>query len=182
MVLSATEALPGWPGTDLRGELGARLGAAVLGKEHVLLVTAGTGVGGSLLLGGKVHRGANATAGHVGHVPVPAARGWPCACGGAGHAEAVAGGPAMLAEYRRRKHWPAVHSRWSSAARSPIPPRSPAGFPPRFRRFESGPGAGRGLPRRQLQVNTSVTYRPCSRCISVIQTSACSWVAPVASW
>lgn len=121
MVLSATGALPGWAGTDLRGELGARLGVpvavdndvhahavgetwrgAAAGLHTVLLVAVGTGVGGSLVLGGRVHHGAHAVAGHVGHTPVPEAAGVPCACGGSGHAEALGSGPAMLADYRRR--------------------------------------------------------------------------------
>ncbi|MFF0725318.1 ROK family protein [Streptomyces sp. NPDC004134] len=120
-VLSATAALPGWAGTALRDELSRRLGApvavdndvhahalgetwrgAAAGRAHVLLVAAGTGIGGSLILGGRPHRGARSAAGHLGHLPVPAAAGRPCACGGTGHAEAVASGPAMAAEYGRR--------------------------------------------------------------------------------
>ncbi|WBB61642.1 ROK family protein [Streptomyces sp. WMMC500] len=125
-VLSATAALPGWAGTALRDELGRRLGVpvavdndvhahalgetwrgAAAGRTHVLLVAAGTGIGGSLILGGRVHRGAHSAAGHLGHVPVPAAAGRPCACGGTGHAEGVAAGPAMVREYRRRAGEPA---------------------------------------------------------------------------
>ncbi|MHA4816737.1 ROK family protein [Streptomyces aculeolatus] len=120
-VLSATAALPGWAGTALRDELGRRLGVpvavdndvhahalgetwrgAAAGRTHVLLVAAGTGIGGSLVLDGRVHRGARSAAGHLGHMPVPAAAGRPCACGGTGHAEGVAAGPAMAAEYARR--------------------------------------------------------------------------------
>ncbi|AZM49903.1 glucokinase [Streptomyces sp. WAC 06738] len=120
-VLSATAALPGWAGTALRDALGRRLGVpvavgndvhahalgetwrgAAAGRTHVLLVAAGTGIGGSLILGGRPLRGARSAAGHLGHLPVPAAAGRPCTCGGTGHAEAVAAGPAMAAEYQRR--------------------------------------------------------------------------------
>ncbi|AKH85878.1 glucokinase [Streptomyces sp. CNQ-509] len=120
-VLSATAALPGWAGTALRDELGRRLGVpvavdndvhahalgetwrgAAAGRTHVLLVAAGTGIGGSLVLDGRPLRGARSAAGHLGHLPVPAAAGRPCTCGGTGHAEAVAAGPAMAAEYHRR--------------------------------------------------------------------------------
>ncbi|QMU71225.1 ROK family protein [Streptacidiphilus sp. P02-A3a] len=121
-VLSATDALPGWAGTDLRGGLGARLGVpvavdndvhahalgeawrgAAAGVREVLLVAVGTGIGGSQVVDGRVHHGAHSAAGHVGHMPLPEAEGRRCPCGGVGHAEAVAAGPALLAEYRRRR-------------------------------------------------------------------------------
>ncbi|MFF3595688.1 ROK family protein [Kitasatospora indigofera] len=120
-VLSATDALPGWAGTDLRGGLRALLDVpvavdndvhthalgeawtgAAAGHRSVLLVAVGTGVGGSLVLDGRVHHGAHAAAGHVGHVPSPAAAGRACTCGGTGHVEVAASGPALLAEYLRQ--------------------------------------------------------------------------------
>ncbi|WP_435130115.1 ROK family protein [Actinacidiphila sp. bgisy144] len=118
-VRSATSALPGWGGTDLRGQLAARLQVPVAvdndvnahalgehwlgraaGHTCVLLLTVGTGVGGCVLIGGRVHHGAGGAAGEAGHLPVPAAAGLPCPCGGRGHAEAAASGPAMTAAYR----------------------------------------------------------------------------------
>ncbi|CRK56637.1 N-acetylmannosamine kinase [Alloactinosynnema sp. L-07] len=117
-VLSATDALPGWGGTDLRGGLTARLGVpvavdndvrahavgecwlgAAAGLRHVLVVAVGTGVGASYVVDGVVVNGAHAAAGHLGHVPVPAAAASTCPCGGTGHVEAVASGPALLAAY-----------------------------------------------------------------------------------
>lgn len=119
-VLSATRAMPGWAGTDLRGELAARLGVPVAvdndvhahalgeawrgkaaGLGTVLLIAVGTGVGACLLLDGAVQGGARGAAGEAGHFPVPEAAGRTCACGGVGHVEAAASGPAMTAEYRR---------------------------------------------------------------------------------
>nr|WP_221473228.1 ROK family protein [Planomonospora venezuelensis] len=127
VVVSATGAIAGWAGTDLRGELSRALGlpvavdndvhahalgeqwrGAAAGYRDVLLVAAGTGIGASLLLGGRVRHGAHSAAGHAGHLPVAAAAGRPCPCGGRGHVEAVASGPALLAEYRRRAA--AVHT------------------------------------------------------------------------
>ncbi|MFG1945351.1 ROK family protein [Nonomuraea sp. NPDC048826] len=121
VVVSATDALAGWAGTDLRGELSRRLGlpvavdndvhahalgeqwrGAAAGRSDVLLVAVGTGVGASVVLGGRVRHGAHAVAGHAGHVSVAAAAGVPCPCGGQGHVEAVASGPALLREYRSR--------------------------------------------------------------------------------
>ncbi|MFC8176748.1 ROK family protein [Streptomyces sp. NPDC057325] len=120
-IVAATDALPGWAGTELRRELEQALGVpvaidndvhahalgeawlgAATGHRHVLLVAIGTGIGGSLLIDGQVHRGARAVAGHVGHVPVPSAAGAACTCGGTGHVEAVGSGPALLAAYRGR--------------------------------------------------------------------------------
>ncbi|MFE3450769.1 ROK family protein [Nonomuraea sp. NPDC059194] len=121
LVVSATDAIAGWAGTDLRGELSRQLGlpvavvndvhahalgehwiGAAAGRRDVLLVAVGTGVGASLVLGGTVRHGAHWTAGHAGHLPSPFARDLPCPCGGRGHLEAIASGPALLAEYRRR--------------------------------------------------------------------------------
>lgn len=120
-VTSATDALTDWAGTPLRAELERQLGLPVAvdndvhahaigeawlgaahGRREVLLVAAGTGIGGSLLIEGRVHHGAHGVAGHVGHLPVPAAEGRPCSCGGFSHAEAVASGPALLAAYREQ--------------------------------------------------------------------------------
>ncbi|MFC8793918.1 ROK family protein [Streptomyces cinereoruber] len=119
-IAAATDALPGWAGTELRQELEQALGVpvaidndvhahalgeawlgAAAGHRHVLLVAVGTGIGGSLLIDGQVHHGARSVAGHAGHVPVPSAAGATCTCGGTGHVEAVGSGPALLAAYRR---------------------------------------------------------------------------------
>ncbi|GLW70832.1 transcriptional regulator [Kitasatospora phosalacinea] len=119
-VVSATEAMPGWAGTELRSGLEQLLGVPVAvdndvhahalgeawtgaarGARCVLLVAVGTGVGGSLLIEGRVHHGARRVAGHLGHLAVPEATGLPCTCGGTGHVEAVAAGPALHAAYRR---------------------------------------------------------------------------------
>ncbi|EIE99211.1 ROK family protein [Saccharomonospora glauca] len=121
VVVSATDTIKGWAGTPLRAELENRLRVpvAVAGDVHahavgehrlgtarhatsLLLVTAGTGIGGAWSVNGEVVPGTHGAAGHLGHVPVPAAVGRPCTCGGHGHVEAVASGPAMTAEYRRR--------------------------------------------------------------------------------
>ncbi|MFG2824752.1 ROK family protein [Kitasatospora sp. NPDC048365] len=136
-VLSATDAMPGWAGTDLRGGLHDLLGVPVavendvhahaLGEAWtgaatdtgtVLLVAAGTGIGGSLLIDGVVHHGARHVAGHVGHLAVPAAAGRPCTCGGRGHVEAVAAGPALHADYLAQGGHPAAGDLRAVAARA----------------------------------------------------------------
>ncbi|MGV8977186.1 MAG: ROK family protein [Cellulomonas sp.] len=119
LVVSATDAILGWAGTDLAGGLAARFGldvavdndvhahaigeswlGACAGRSSALLVAAGTGIGGSHLIDGRPHHGARSVAGHVGHVTVPEAVGVLCSCGRVGHVEAVASGPGLLALYR----------------------------------------------------------------------------------
>jgi glucokinase len=66
------------------------------GSRSFLGVVVSTGVGGGLVLDGKVTFGATGNAGHVGHVVVDPT-GPECACGGRGCLEAVARGPAVVA-------------------------------------------------------------------------------------
>jgi len=87
VIVSATDLLPGWAGTDVKaaferafglpcfvdndvnalavGE--ARFGAG-RGLATVLYLALGTGVGGALLLNGRVHHGATWTGGEFGHL------------------------------------------------------------------------------------------------------------------
>ena len=63
------------------------------GVDHLLLITLGTGVGGGIIAGGKVLRGAAGMAGEIGHITVVPG-GNPCGCGNRGclekHASATA--------------------------------------------------------------------------------------------
>jgi glucokinase len=71
------------------------LGAAV-GERNFLAMVVSTGVGGGIVLGGRLLDGAAGNAGHVGHiVVVPGGR--PCVCGSAGCLEAEASGTAIEA-------------------------------------------------------------------------------------
>ncbi|WP_427005006.1 ROK family protein [Pseudarthrobacter sp. H2] len=127
VVVSATDAIRGWAGTALTAGLARRLGlapeavravndvhahalgeawrGAAAGTASSLLVAFGTGVGGSLVLDGRPVLGHRYVGGHVGHFASPYAyhdgTPLPCVCGGAGHVEAVASGPAIHAAYRR---------------------------------------------------------------------------------
>lgn len=119
-IVSATDAIPGWAGTEVAARVGAALDLPVrvlndvhahalgeatygagAGRSSLLLVAVGTGIGGGLVRGGAVDTGTRGLAGHVGHVPVPEADGVPCTCGRTGHVEGLASGPGMLAAYRR---------------------------------------------------------------------------------
>ncbi|WP_349867343.1 ROK family protein [Leifsonia sp. WHRI 6310E] len=120
-VLSATDTLPGWAGTRIGAEAESALGLPVAvdndvrahalgearygagrGRSTVLLIAAGTGVGGALIVGGVPLVGASSAAGHFGHMPAVEAQGLPCTCGRQGHVETIAAGPAIHAAYLRR--------------------------------------------------------------------------------
>jgi glucokinase len=62
------------------------------GTANLLGITVSTGVGGGLILDGRLYHGASGNAGHVGHVVVEP-DGPVCACGGRGCLEAIASGP-----------------------------------------------------------------------------------------
>jgi glucokinase len=127
VVVSATDAILGWAGTALTAGLASRLGldpevvravndvhahalgeawaGAAAGTASSLLVAFGTGVGGSFVLDGRPLLGHRYVGGHVGHVASPYAfhegAAVPCVCGGAGHVEAIASGPAIHEAYVR---------------------------------------------------------------------------------
>ncbi|MCO4255176.1 ROK family protein [Pseudarthrobacter cellobiosi] len=127
VVVSATDAILGWAGTELTAGLARRLGLApaavravndvhahalgeswtgsAAGTASSLLVAFGTGVGGSFVLTGHPVLGHRYAGGHVGHFASPYAfhegQAVPCVCGGAGHVEAIASGPAIREAYVR---------------------------------------------------------------------------------
>lgn len=70
------------------GALGeARYGAGV-GADPLVYMTVSTGIGGGLILGGKIFRGADSYAGEIGHIPVKPG-GPRCLCGSQGCMERV---------------------------------------------------------------------------------------------
>ena len=78
----------------------ARFGAA-RGMTDALVITLGTGIGGGVIVGGQVLRGAHGFAAEVGHFQIDP-DGPPCACGERGHWEAMASGNALGAMARAR--------------------------------------------------------------------------------
>src|SRR4029450_6111196 len=62
------------------------------GTANLLGITVSPGVGGGLILDGRLYHGTTGNAGHVGHVVVEP-DGPVCACGGRGCVEAIASGP-----------------------------------------------------------------------------------------
>jgi len=71
------------------------LGAA-RGCRDVVSVTLGTGVGGGMVLGGKLWRGAHGAAGEIGHTTVDPFSGLQCKCGNTGCLELFASATAIV--------------------------------------------------------------------------------------
>ncbi|MEO5850930.1 MAG: ROK family protein [Nocardioides sp.] len=109
-----------WHGEPVRDLLAARLGVAVAldndancaalaewtygaarGAASALVVTLGTGIGGALVLDGRVLHGTNGMAGEFGHMKV-VPDGQPCPCGGAGCWEQYSSGNALVRYARER--------------------------------------------------------------------------------
>jgi glucokinase len=115
----ASDLLPGWMGLELGPHFIRALGLPVsvdndvnsmaLGEarfgagrpfDNVLYVTVGTGVGGALVLGGRLQHGVTWTAGEVGHLVIDWDGTRRCSCGRLGHLEAFTSGPAIAERYR----------------------------------------------------------------------------------
>jgi predicted NBD/HSP70 family sugar kinase len=112
--------MPGWDRYDVPSKLSNALGVPALvdndvnvmalGEHHdywsdvedLLFVKVATGIGAGVIVGGKVHRGAQGIAGDIGHIWVPEADGIECRCGSFGCLEAVAAGPAIANRLRGR--------------------------------------------------------------------------------
>lgn len=108
--------IPAWRGFPLRGRLekrfpgvpvrlhndaiclaaGEHWRGAGRGKRTMLGMVVSTGVGGGLVLDGRLINGATGNAGHIGHIVVDP-DGPACECGGRGCVEAIARGPALAA-------------------------------------------------------------------------------------
>jgi glucokinase len=67
---------------------------AARGAKYVIGLTLGTGIGGGIIIDGKIYHGASDAAGEFGHVTIDA-NGRRCKCGNYGCIEAYASGPAI---------------------------------------------------------------------------------------
>ncbi len=71
-----------------------RFGKAI-GKQNVLVLHLGWGIGMGMLLNGKPYRGARGFSGEFSHIPMTDERGYLCSCGKRGCLETVASGAAL---------------------------------------------------------------------------------------
>lgn len=72
---------------------------AARGARHVIGVTIGTGIGGGLVIDGRLYHGASDVAGEIGHMTIDQT-GRRCGCGNYGCLEAYASGPAIAERAR----------------------------------------------------------------------------------
>jgi glucokinase len=127
-VVWASPNIPEWTGTPIKARLEGALGLPVTvdndanaaaygewwagagkGAGDAVLLTVGTGVGGGIVLGGKVWRGGRFRGGEIGHM-ILVADGVPCNCGQRGCLEVYASGTAIAR--LAREHMPG----WEGAA------------------------------------------------------------------
>ncbi|RBY88449.1 ROK family protein [Blastococcus sp. TF02A-26] len=96
--------LPLWVGNDADAAAWAeyRFGAA-RGAQLALVITLGTGIGGGIVLDGRLQRGAHGVAGEWGHMRV-VPDGRLCACGNRGCWEQYASGTALVQTAREIAH------------------------------------------------------------------------------
>lgn len=66
------------------------------GKSNVIVVTLGTGVGGGIIVDGRIVEGAHGAAGEIGHAHVEDAIHDPCGCGNCGCLEQVASATGLV--------------------------------------------------------------------------------------
>lgn len=72
---------------------------AARNRKNVIGVIAGTGIGGGLILGGRLYRGRDGGAGHIGHMTIDQS-GPRCGCGQRGHFESWCSGKHITLRYK----------------------------------------------------------------------------------
>lgn len=75
--------------------LGEHWGGVGRGVENMLFVKVGTGIGCGIIVGGRIYRGSQGSAGDIGHVRADP-NGPVCSCGNVGCLEAMAAAPAIV--------------------------------------------------------------------------------------
>ncbi len=118
-IIGATGNLPGWSGTPIKQVIESKIllpvhvendaNAAGYAEAHfrqlqdttcAVVITIGTGIGGSILIKGKLFRGDNYGGGHVGHIKLSMDNKRPCSCGLFDCYEAYASGTGLLVTAR----------------------------------------------------------------------------------
>lgn len=101
--LGALTGLPVKAGNDANcAALGEYWRGGGVGSESALFVTLGTGIGGGVILGGKVLNGAHGVGGEIGHITVSAPDKHPCTCGKRGCIEQYASANGIVRVTRER--------------------------------------------------------------------------------
>src|SRR2546423_2630819 len=98
--ISRAVGLPATLDNDARcATLGEHWRGAARGMRNVLGMTIGTGIGGGLIVDGRLYHGASDVAGEIGHMTIDST-GRRCTCGNYGCLEAYASGPAIAERAR----------------------------------------------------------------------------------
>lgn len=120
IVLGGAENIKGWENLPLADRIEAEIGLPVLlgndanlmglgetmhgagrGATHVVFLTVGTGIGGAVVIDGKLFNGFANRGTELGHVPL-IANGEPCACGSVGCLEHYASTSALVRRFSQR--------------------------------------------------------------------------------
>lgn len=133
--------IPGWKNVNLKKIMEMEFGVRVYvdndvnlmalgewacggakGAENIVCLTLGTGVGGGIIIGGKLFRGKNLSAGEIGHIPINY-KGPKCNCGNFGCLERYIGNRYIVEMARRyiRREKDTILSKWIDANR-PLTP------------------------------------------------------------
>jgi len=129
--------LPGWDAVPVKGfleqafglptfvENDANAGAlaehrfgAGRGTRNLVYLTLGTGIGGGIIVDGRLYRGTTDDAGEIGHTTI-LPDGPPCLCGKRGCLEALVAGPAIAKRAQRLAQDHPNSQMWGIARRSP---------------------------------------------------------------
>lgn len=81
--------------------LGEAICGAAQGKDSVVMVTLGTGIGGGIILNGKIFAGAFFAGGEIGHHVIAIENGEPCGCGRTGCWEQYASATALIRQAKK---------------------------------------------------------------------------------
>ncbi len=119
-LVTSSPNLPGWSDVPLRDMVSRQFGvdafllndasAAALGEHrlgagrgtaNLIYITVSTGIGGGIIIGGKLYLGSRGSAGEMGHMTIDV-NGPRCSCGNVGCLEVMASGAAIAREALRR--------------------------------------------------------------------------------
>ncbi|MBO0450976.1 MULTISPECIES: ROK family protein [Enterococcus] len=82
--------------------LGEMWRGAAHGRENLLFVTLGTGVGGGIILNGRVLNGCHSAGGEIGHIPIRSDENRLCGCGGRNCLETFASANGLVLSMRKK--------------------------------------------------------------------------------
>lgn len=114
-IVGSTGNIPGWEGTKVKGILQAKYSLPVVvendansaayaeyqigsakGANPLIVITLGTGIGGGVIVNGKLVRGSNFAGGEIGHIKLSYLKQRHCTCGKYDCFEAYASGNGLL--------------------------------------------------------------------------------------